>query len=384
MRTRRWGSGTWSRVREIASLRVPGTVTGVAFGAKGGRMAIGVWDRRRDHGEVAIWDLAIGRVIRTIGRRPAPDSSRHLQRRRPTGRGWRGGDRQADDSGWAVVWDPETGARLITLDRAGTIRALALDPNGIRFAAADSDTEILHIWDLGTGTEIRRPAPAAVSCLAFTPDGRRLASVGYDGQVHLADAWTGEELLVLRSAVRPAENSGFTPRLTFSRDGLRLAANGLKDVSFWEISTPIGPDPPLVSPDVAGWLRQGRALADRGDASGAEAAYARARALDDADASPWIEHALSLWRRGDSPQARDALARAMRSLPDDPGQWTDLGRLLGRFGWMQESETARAKARSLAEQRLSRAPDDEAAIAALAERFRMLADGGGGPSSSPT
>jgi hypothetical protein len=57
----------------------------------------------------------------------------------------------------------------------------------------------------------------------------------------------------------------------------------------------------------------------------------------------------------------------MSSLPDDPGHWSDLGRLLGRFGWMMESETALAKARSLAERRLSHAPDDEAASAALAE-----------------
>ena len=65
--------------------------------------------------------------------------------------------------------------------------------------------------------------------------------MGYDGQVHLAEVRTGEELLVLRSAARPSDNAGFTPRLTFSRDGSRLAANGVSDVSFWEISTPTGP-----------------------------------------------------------------------------------------------------------------------------------------------
>jgi tetratricopeptide (TPR) repeat protein len=57
----------------------------------------------------------------------------------------------------------------------------------------------------------------------------------------------------------------------------------------------------------------------------------------------------------------------MRSLPDDAGRWIDLGRLLARFDRAKEAETALAKARSLLERRLSRAPGDEATAAALAE-----------------
>ena len=94
---------------------------------------------------------------------------------------------------------------------------------------------------------------------------------------------------------------------------------------------------------------------------------AHAREITGGDASPWIEHAVWLYRRGDSAQARDALARAMEALPDDPGRWVDLGRRLERIGWTEESATVLAQARSLCERRLSRAPDDEAAAAALAE-----------------
>ena len=89
--------GVWDVItgREIATLRAPGTVASLAFGAEGGRLAIGAWDRRRDHWEVAIWDVAARRVIRRIDAGPHPIRGRRLQRRRPTGRGWRGG-RQAD------------------------------------------------------------------------------------------------------------------------------------------------------------------------------------------------------------------------------------------------------------------------------------------------
>ena len=245
--------------------------------------------------------------------------------------------------------------------------ALAFDPDGTRLAAADSDKETCISGTSGRGRRFggrRRPRSVAWRSRPTAGGWRR-----WDMTVRSTWPKRGPGRSCWSSAAPPgpSDNAGFTPRLTFSRDGSRLAANGVFDLSFWEISAPTEPEPPPVPPDVAGWLRQGRALADRGDVAGAEAAYARARELEDGDPSPWIEHALALWRRGDAPQARDALDLAMRSLPDDPERWVDLGRLLGRFGWMQESETALAKARSLAERRLSRAPDDEAAIAALAE-----------------
>jgi hypothetical protein len=75
---------------------------------------------------------------------------------------------------------------------------------------------------------------------------------------------------------------------------------------------------------------------------------------------------VSLYRGGDTPGARDALARATEALPDDPGRWVDLGRLLGHLGWTEGSMMVVAKARSLLEGWLSRAPDDEEAAAALA------------------
>jgi tetratricopeptide (TPR) repeat protein len=157
--------------------------------------------------------------------------------------------------------------------------------------------------------------------------------------------------------------------MAFSPDGSRIAGHyGISHtLNLWDL----GPTADLAAEpdagDLAGWLRRSRALAERGDVEGAEAAYTRARTLEDGDPSPWIEHALALWRRGDPPQARDALDRAMRSLPDDAGRWIDLGRLLARFGRANEAETALAKARSLLEQWLSRAPGDEAAASALAE-----------------
>jgi tetratricopeptide (TPR) repeat protein len=258
---------------------------------------------------------------------------------------------------------------LGTLDRVGLVKFLAFHPDAARLAVADYGETRVHLWDLAAGTLITHPGPGAVSCVGFTADGKRLAVLGYDGNVHLADARTGEEVLVLQSFGPPPGSGGFTPRIAFSPDGSRIAGHYAigQMLNLWDL----GPTAALAAEpeagDLAGWLRRSRALAKQGDLEGAEAASAHARTLEDGDPSPWIEHALSLWRSGDPPQARDALDRAMRSLPDDAGRWIDLGRSLARVDRAKEAETALAKARSLLERRLSRSPGDEAAAKALAE-----------------
>src|SRR5262249_29592300 len=184
------------------------------------------------------------------------------------------------------------------------------------------------------GVLLTHPGPRAVSCVGFTPDGTRLAALGYDGNVHLCDARTGDELLVLRGFGPPPGTVEFTPRLAFSPDGSPVAPHYAinSSLNVWDLGPRWGPAAEPAADDLAGWLRRSRALAELGDVAAAEAAFARARDSQGGDPSPWIEHALSLWRRGDSPQARDAWARAMSSLPDEPGRRIDLGHRLRPAG----------------------------------------------------
>jgi len=154
----------------------------------------------------------------------------------PTGRYCAVGDVRGD----VHIWDLTTGAKLKTINtHGGAVSVLAFTADGSRLATAGTD-RVIRVWDLPNGEELFTCKGHTVNvwALAFSPDGRTLASGGEDGGILL---WS---LLPPIDGKEPApfsrmyEHSAAISALTFTPDGQALASASYdRTVKLWDAVT---------------------------------------------------------------------------------------------------------------------------------------------------
>ncbi len=111
------------------------------------------------------------------------------------------------------------------------IQAMAFSPDGRVLATAGYD-RLLKLWDVEAGKEVRvlRDHSDSVYGLGFSPDGRLLASGGADRAVKVWDVATGSRLYTL------GESTDWVYAAAWSPDGKHLAAAGVdRSIRVWEV-----------------------------------------------------------------------------------------------------------------------------------------------------
>jgi len=175
-----------------------------------------------DDSTVMLWDLRTGELKRTLKGHDCPLDSVAFS---PDGKTLASGGGMSAHSGEIMLWDAETGKMLSSYSALGPPYVfVAFSPDGKTLACGGSAGQPVSLM-----TE-RRKSPVGIEidegsqvfALAFSPDGRLLA-VGVDDTVNLCDPTTGKVKTTLRGHTDLVWDVAFSPNgkivATASDDG---------------------------------------------------------------------------------------------------------------------------------------------------------------------
>jgi WD40 repeat protein len=210
----------------------------VAFSPDGQLLAV-----HSQLGNVSLWEAATGKELLRLRTR----SVGHTIAFSPDGK------LLAFDVEYAVrICEVATGVELFTLKghqlvikggaiTAGFINALAFSRDGKRLASASCDNTA-RIWDVATGEllHVLEGHKGFVNAVRFLPDGKLLATGGEDGTIRLWEVATGKQVLAVAAHEKPkgqtAEARQDVFALALSPDGKRLASGGRDTaVKVWDV-----------------------------------------------------------------------------------------------------------------------------------------------------
>ncbi len=229
-----WDITSRSMVRRLAG---SGNSEAAAFSPDGTRLVTATG------GAIKIWEVATGRELRTI---PVGDSPGAIAFSRDGRTVATGG------SGDIKLWDVLSGQQIGLLKGHNSwVRSLAFSSDG-RLLASGSVDQSARLWNIETGQQLRvfTGHTGQVGSVSFSPDGRMLASASGDLTVKLWDTASGTEMQSLTG------HSSGVGSVAFSPDGTLLASGSSDGLRLWRIEAGGAPKPsalltevgPLITP----------------------------------------------------------------------------------------------------------------------------------------
>ncbi len=200
-----------------------GVVTALVYSPDGSTLAAGY-----SGGAIRLWDLASHRTISATSLGATPLALAFTS----------GGKRlEVADAGAVGTWNLADQDRITARPFASPAQgnAVAFSPDGKTLATGGADGNV-RLWDAATQQEIGPPMSSdakPVAAVAFNPDGTLVAAASSDGNVQL---WSTASQQVAGPALVP--NGAEVDALAFSPDGKLLATGGQDGTArLWDVTT---------------------------------------------------------------------------------------------------------------------------------------------------
>ena len=133
------------------------------------------------------------------------------------------------------IWDVSNGEKLRTFSHGGSVRCIAFDPKGrsvCAYAYAASES-VIAVWDLAEGKRQWAVQASYVTSVAFSPDGKYIASGSQSGVVEILDASTGKKTLSLYHGASVYD-------VSFSSNGKTVLSGGREGkIKIWDATSGI-------------------------------------------------------------------------------------------------------------------------------------------------